>query len=212
MQLTSTKTGTVRAARRVPVRSLVVSAMLSAVAFVLMYIEFSIPAVIPFFVKLDISDLPELLAAFALGPIYGVTVTFLKNLLFIIFHGTSSAYVGELFNFLMGAAFSFTAGLIYHLKKSRKTALLGSVAGSALMAVLSVPLNYFVVYPAFVVAYGLPLEEIISLYQAILPSSDSLLKCLVIFNLPFTFFKGMLDAFLCFLIYKPLSPILHGGK
>lgn len=188
---------------------LTVTAMLSAVAFALMFIEFPIPALIPSFVKLDISDLPELLAAFSLGPVYGVTVTFLKNLLHILIKGTSSAYVGELFNFLMGSVFAFSAGMIYQWKKSRKTALIGSVAGAVLMAVLSVPLNYFLVYPAYVVCYGLPLDAIIGMYQAILPSADSLIKCLVIFNMPFTFCKGLLDVALCFLIYKPLSPLLH---
>ena len=106
---------------------LTVTAMLSTVAFLLMFIEFPIPALIPAFVKLDISDLPELLAAFSLGPIYGVIVTLLKNVLFSVLHGTSSAYVGELFNFIMGSVFSFTAGFIYQRKKSRKSALTGAL-------------------------------------------------------------------------------------
>ena len=186
-----------------------VASMLSAVAFVLMYVEFPIPALIPSFIKLDVSDLPELLAAFALGPIWGVVVTLAKNLLFSILHGTSSNYVGELCNFLLGSVFSFTAGLIYHHGKTRKSALLGAVAGAALMAVVSVPVNYFIVYPAYVVVYGMPMEAIVGMYQAIRPNADSLMKCLVMFNLPFTFCKGLLDVALCFLIYKPLSPILH---
>ena len=161
-----------RAAGRSRTHKVTVTAMLSAVAFVLMFIEFPIPALIPAFVKLDISDLPELLAAFSLGPVYGVVVAFLKNLLFAVLHGTS-------------------------------------VIGTLLMAVLSVPLNYFVVYPAYVVCYHLPLETIIGMYQAIRPSVDGLLECLLVFNMPFTFFKGLLDVALCFLIYKPLSPLLH---
>ena len=184
---------------------LTVTAMLSTVAFLLMFIEFPIPALIPAFVKLDISDLPELLAAFSLGPIYGVIVTLLKTVL----HGTSSAYVGELFNFIMGSVFSFTAGFIYQRRKSRKSALTGALVGALLMAVLSVPLNYFVVYPAYVVCYHLPLEAIIGMYQAIRPSTNGLLECLMVFNMPFTFVKGMIDVALCFLIYKPLSPLLH---
>ena len=188
---------------------LAVAGMLSAVAFILMYIEFPIPALIPAFIKLDVSDLPELLAAFALGPIWGVIVTLLKNVLFCILHGTSSQYVGELCNFLLGGVFSFTAGLVYHRGKTRKSALLGAVAGAALMALVSVPVNYFIVYPAYVVVYGMPMEAIIGMYQAIRPGADNLMKCLVMFNLPFTFCKGMLDVLLCFLIYKPLSPILH---
>ncbi|MBE7002811.1 MAG: ECF transporter S component [Ruminococcaceae bacterium] len=188
---------------------LAVAGMLSAVAFVLMYIEFPIPALIPAFIKLDVSDLPELLAAFALGPVWGVVVTLLKNILFSILHGTSSNYVGELCNFLLGSVFSLTAGLIYHRGKSRKTALLGAIAGAVLMALISVPVNYFVVYPAYVVVYGMPMEAIIGMYQSINASADSLMKCLVLFNLPFTLCKGLLDVVLCFLIYKPLSPILH---
>ena len=137
-----------RAAGRSRTHKVTVTAMLSAVAFVLMFIEFPIPALIPAFVKLDISDLPELLAAFSLGPVYGVVVAFLKNLLFAVLHGTSSAYVGELFNFLMGSVFAFSAGFVYRRNKSRRGALLGAVIGTLLMAVLSVPLNYFVVYPA----------------------------------------------------------------
>lgn len=188
---------------------LTVTAMLSTVAFLLMFIEFPIPALIPAFVKLDISDLPELLAAFSLGPVYGVVVSLLKNVLFSVLHGTSSAYVGEMFNFIMGAVFSFSAGFIYRKHKSRRGALIGALVGAALMSVLSVPLNYFVVYPAYVVFYKLPLESIVGMYQAIRPSANGLLECLLVFNMPFTFFKGMLDVALCFLIYKPLSPLLH---
>lgn len=199
----------IRAASRARTHKLTVTAMLSAVAFVLMFIEFPIPALIPAFVKLDISDLPELLAAFSLGPVYGVVVSLLKNILFSILHGTSSAYVGEVFNFIMGAVFAFSAGLVYRLHKSRRGALIGAITGALLMSVLSVPLNYFVVYPAYVVCYELPMEAILGMYQAIRPGADGLLECLLTFNMPFTFFKGMIDVALCFLIYKPLSPLLH---
>ena len=87
--------------------------------------------------------------------------------------------------------------------------------GAVLMAVVSVPSNYFFVYPAYVKVYGMHLEAIIGAYQAILgtiaevPSSNALLNCLLVFNVPFTFCKGLLDVGLCFLIYKPLSPLLH---
>ena len=84
--------------------------------------------------------------------------------------------------------------------------------GAAVMALFSLPLNYFVTYPMYVNVYGLPMEAILGMYNAILPGTDSLLKALVIFNLPFTFFKGMLDVALTFLVYKPLSPVLHGRR
>lgn len=189
-----------------------VAAMLSAIAFLLMFLEFPLPMLIPSFIKLDISDLPELLAAFALGPGYGVLVTFMKNLLFAFLHGTSSAYIGELSNFLLGAIFSWISGRIYWKspnRKSRKDAVIGSVLGALLMGIAAVPLNYFIVYPAYVKCYGLPLDGIIGMYRSILPSVDGLLECLLIFNLPFTVMKGLICVVLCLLIYKPLSPLLH---
>ena len=192
--------------------NLTVAAMLSAVAFILMFIEFPIPMLIPAFIKMDFSDLPALLGAFALGPVYGVIISFMKNLLHIVIKGTSTACVGELSNFILGAIFSAVAGYLYKHHKSRKTAIIGAVAGAVAMGVLSVPSNYFVVYPAYVQFYHMPLEAILGMYQAILPSADSLIKCLILFNLPFTLVKGLLDAVLCMLIYKPLSPILHGRR
>ncbi len=212
---------------RIPIRKLCIAAMLSAIAFVLMFLEFPIPALIPPFVKMDFSDLPALLGAFALGPVYGIVIEFVKNLLHILIKGTSSAGIGELFNFICGAVFAFVAGIIYLYRKpksdsgltkeeirrkGRLAAILSSLLGSLAMAVVSVPLNYFIVYPAYVVCYGMPLDSIIGMYHEILPSAGGLFTCLVIFNLPFTFVKGILDALICFFIYKPLSPVLHKGS
>ena len=191
---------------------LAVAAMLTAVAFILQFIEFSIP-LMPAFVKLDISDLPALLGTFSLGPVYGVAIQLVKNLIHLPFG--HSAGVGELSNFLLGAVFAFVAGIIYKRHKSRKSALIGSIVGAVAMAIISLPLNYFFIYPAFVVVYGMPLEAIIGMYQeimgsvALVPTQDALFNCLLIFNVPFTLFKGVLDVVLCFLIYKPLSPLLH---
>ena len=185
---------------------LAVAALLAAVAAVLQFIEFSIP-LMPAFIKLDISDLPALLGTFSLGPVYGAAIQLVKNLLHLPFG--SSAGVGELSNFLLGAVFAFIAGMVYKNHKKRSGALWGSVAGAAAMALISLPINYFIVYPAYVVFYEMPLDAIVGMYQAILPAADSLWKCLLIFNVPFTFCKGMIDVGLCFLIYKPLSPLLH---
>ena len=184
------------------VRVLTGTAMLGAVAAVLMYLEFPIP-IMPAFVKLDVSELPALIASFAYGPVSGILVCLIKNL--IKLPSTSTAAVGELFNFVMGALFVGVAGLIYKRNKTRKGAIVGALLGALVMAVVSVPYNYFIVYPAYVVMYHLPLDAIIGMYQAINPNVNGLLACLLVFNLPFTFVKGALDAVLCFLVYKPLS-------
>ena len=187
-----------------------VAALLAAVAAVLQFVEFSIP-IMPAFVKLDISDLPALLGTFSLGPVYGVAIQLVKNLLHLPFG--SSACVGELSNFLLGATFAFIAGIIYKKHKNRSGALWGSVAGAAAMALISLPLNYFIVYPAYVVLYGLPLEAIVGMYQEILgtrgadsPTGNALFNCLLVFNVPFTLCKGLLDVALCFLDLQALQP------
>lgn len=205
------------------VRNLAVAGMLSAVAFVLMFLDFPLPMLIPPFVKMDFSDLPALLSAFALGPVYGVVVSLLKNILHILIAGTTTACAGELSNFLMGAVFTYSAGWIYRHHKNRKGALIAALAGAVIMGVLSVPINYFISYPAYIKFFGLPAEAILDMYQSVwglwqsafgiqLPALSGLTECLIIFNAPFTLLKGLADVLLCFLVYKPLSPILHGKR
>lgn len=180
--------------------------MLTAVAVVLQYIEVSIP-IVPSFIKLDFSDLPELIGSFAIGPTAGVLICFLKNLIHLPFG--SSAAVGELSNFILGAVFVFVAGVIYKIKKTKTTALIGCLVGALSMALISIISNYFIVYPAYAnLWFDGDMNLIINMYKLILPSSDTLLKSLLIFNLPFTFVKGLIDSVLAMIIYKPLSNLI----
>lgn len=186
-------------------RILTVTGILSALGAVLMVLEFPVPFM-PSFVKFDFSELPALLAAFSMGPVSGVAVCLVKNLIHLPFSSTGG--VGELCNFLLGVCFVLPAGVLYRMKKNRRAALIGSVGGAAVMALCSLPLNYFVSYPVY--TKFLPLDAIIGMYQELLPGVNGLLQCLLIFNLPFTLLKGLVDTLLVFLIYKRLSPVLHG--
>ena len=183
--------------------------MLAAIATVLMFLDFSVP-VIPSFVKMDISELPALLASFSLGPVSGIVVCLLKNVFNLIFHGSTGG-IGELCNFLLGATFVGIAGLIYKYKKTRTGAVIGALAGAVAMAVISIPVNYFISYPVYAAMFG-GMDKILAAYNAIRPGSDGLMECLLVFNAPFTLVKGLIDAVLTFLIYKPLSPVLHGRR
>ncbi|MBQ8382707.1 MAG: ECF transporter S component [Clostridia bacterium] len=198
---------TITARRKIHLRiwRIAMTALLSALATVLMMLSFSVPFM-PSFIKLDFSELPALLASFSLGPISGVAVCLIKNLINLPL--TTTGGVGELANFLMGVTFVLPAGLIYRYRKTRLGALIASGSGALAMALCSLPLNYFVSYPAY--TKFLPIDAIVGMYQALLPSMDGLLMCLVTFNMPFTLLKGLLDVLLCFLIYKPLSPLLQG--
>lgn len=191
--------------KRFSPRNLAMVGMLSAVSFILMFLQFSVP-VMPPFIKLDISELPALLGAFAMGPVEGVVICLIKNLLHLT--RTSTVGVGELSNFLLGAVFVFVAGFIYQKKKTRTGAIIASVSGALVMAVFSVASNYFLVYPFYTSL--MPMDKIIEAYQMINPKVNGLLQALIWFNMPFVFCKGMLDVLITFLIYKPLSPIIKG--
>ncbi len=194
-------------ARRGSLRMITVTGILAAMGAVLMALEFPVPFM-PSFVKFDFSELPALLATFSMGPVSGVLVCLVKNLIHLPFGSTGG--VGELCNFLLGVCFVLPAGIVYKLRKNRRAALIGSLGGAVAMALCSVPLNYFISYPVY--TKFLPLDAIIGMYQELLPGVNGLLQCLVIFNLPFTLLKGLLDTLLVFLIYKHLSPILHGKR
>lgn len=182
------------------------TAMLSAIAFVLMFLEFSVP-IMPSFIKMDLSELPALIGAFAMGPVSGVLICLIKNLLHLFM--TTTGGVGELSNFVLGASFVIPAGLVYRKWKSKKSAVIGAVAGAVLMAVISIFSNYFIVYPVY---YNFMSEEaILAAYQMIFPGVKNMLQCLIVFNVPFTFVKGIFSVVITVLIYKPLSPFLKGA-
>lgn len=187
-------------------RQIAATGMLVAVAVILQYIELPVPILMPTFIKFDFSDLPALIGAFAFGPVIGVIIELIKNLIHCL--ASQSATVGELSNFLLGAVFTFIAGFIYKRSKTKKNAIIGGILGAVIMGLFSIPSNYFVVYPFY---YNfMPEEVVLSMYQVILPSMKSIMQCLIVFNLPFTIIKGLLSVLITVLIYKPLSPILKG--
>ncbi len=189
--------------KKVNVRRLTITAMLAAVSSVLMFFSFNVP-LMPSFIKMDFSELPALFASITLGPVAGVVVCLVKNLVNLFFSTTGG--VGELSNFLLGAFFVLPAGFLCRKDKSYKNAIIGSLIGAAIMALFSVASNYFVIYPVY---YNfLPEEAVLGMYQAINPGVHSVLDALWVFNMPFTFIKGLCSAVIAILLYKPLLPVL----
>lgn len=191
--------------KKTNVRAITVTAIMGALSTVLMMIEFSIP-IMPSFIKLDFSELPALITSFAYGPVWGITVCLIKNLIHMFV--SSTGCIGEISNFILGAVFVGVAGLIYKKKKDKKSALISCLISSAVMAVFSVFSNYFVVYPLYIKVLGMTEEMILGMYQAILPAVDNLFEAILIFNLPFNFVKTIIVSVICFVLYKRLSPIM----
>ncbi len=187
------------------IRKICVTSIMAALAAVMMFLEFSVP-IMPWFLKFDFSELPALITSFAFGPLWGVLVCLIKNLVKLF--NTQTAGIGELANFILGAVFVFISGTVYKKNKSKKSAVIGTVIGAVAMAAISFPVNYYVVYPVY--EKFMSLEDIIKAYNDILPSIKNLAQSLIIFNIPFTLAKGMINAVITFIIYKKISPVLKG--
>ncbi len=189
------------------IRKLTVTAIMSALSYALMMIQFPVPFM-PFFIEFDISELPALITSFAFGPHFGIVVCLLKNAIHCLVSETFT--VGELSNFILGAVFVGIAGLVYMIKKNRKYALIGALVGSLAMAVVCFFSNMYITYPFYAEVFTGGMDAILGLYQAILPSMDSIWKSILVFNVPFTFAKGLVSVVITFLVYRKLSPILKG--
>lgn len=180
-------------------------AMLSVIGFVLMYFQLPLTFVAPPFMKLDISDLPVLMGAFTMGPVYGIIIAALKNLMHIIFKGTMTAGVGELSNFIISSTFALVSSYIYRKHKTYKGAVLSMTVGVLAMTILAMTSNYFVVFPL----YGkvMPMDAIIAMGSAITPKITGLFTMMIYSVLPFNLIKGFTTSAVMMLVYKKISPL-----
>jgi riboflavin transporter FmnP len=190
-------------------RKIAMIGMFSAVAGILMLFEVTIPFIAPTFYKIDISELPVLICGFAFGPVAGVMTEFVKIIIKLIFKPTSTAFVGELANFCVGSTMVLTATIIYHIKKNKKTAIIGCVAGTLVMSVFGTLFNAVYLLPTFAVMYGMPLDALIAMGTAINGNITGVYTFVAFCVAPLNLIKGTIVSILTFVLYKPLSPILH---
>ena len=196
------------------VRFMVRIAMLSAVSVLLCMPMFEIPMFLPW-MKLDFSTMPALLAGFAMGPLQGMTVVLIKCLIHIPM-GTTGG-IGELADFMCSAALVIPAAVIYHraraknaaredkVARNRKAALVGMLVGVVLLVVTSVITNRFILLPMYAKFAGM--EGISAMADN--PSITSLTTLFIYGVIPFNVVKGLALSLVTFILYKPLSPLLH---
>lgn len=181
--------------------------LLAVIAFLLMYIELPIP-IFPTFLKIDISDLPALLGAFALGPVAGVIIELVKNILHGVF-ASSTALVGEFANFLVGSCLVLVSGYIYKVRKTKGSAMVGLLVGVVCMSIFASILNYFVILPLYESLLKFPITGIIAAGSAINHNITDLNSFVIWMILPFNLFKGVIISIMTLALYKSISPILH---
>jgi riboflavin transporter FmnP len=192
------------------VQWLVKVAVLGALATVLMLVEFPIMFLAPNFYKLDFSEIPVVVGAFALGPMAGVAIEAIKVFLNFAVEGTQTAGVGEIANFLIGCAYVVPAAIFYTLRKSRKSAVLGMAVGTLSVAAVGAVLNAYVLLPAYAYAFQAPIEAFIAMGTAVNPAITDLTTFILFAVVPFNLVKGLMISVIVFVIYKRVSPLLKG--
>ena len=194
-------------------RKMAVIGMFSALATVLMLFEIPLPFA-PGFYKLDFSELPILIGAYAFGPASGVMMEFIKILLKLVIKGTSTAFVGELANFAVGCSFILPASIIYEFKKNKKHAIVGSIVGTIVLTVFGTAFNAIYLLPAFAALYGMPLDSLIGMGTAVNPlvQEGNIVTFVIACVAPLNLIKGTANSIVTLLVYKPLSPIIKGNR
>jgi riboflavin transporter FmnP len=181
--------------------------LLSVMAFLLMYIELPLP-IFPEFLKIDVSDLPALLGAFALGPVAGVIVELVKNILHGMLAG-KTAFVGELANFLVGSCLVLVSGYIYKARKSKGGAIVALLIGVTVMSVFAGMLNYLLILPLYEKVLGIPVAAVVGMGSKINHNIKDLNSFIIWSIIPFNFLKGIVVSGVTLSLYKSVSPLLH---
>ena len=187
------------------VNKTVIMAMLSAIAVLLMYFDFPIPFIAPGFYKIDFSEIPVLIGSFMLGPCAGVIIEAVKVILHFCMKGTTTAFVGDFANFILGCMYVVPAAIIYHTKKTRKMAMISLIAGGVILVIAGMLLNAWYLLPKYSELYGIPLDVLIAMGTKVNASITDVFSFVALAVAPFNIIKALIDGIVTVILYKYLS-------
>lgn len=190
-------------------RNIVKVGILSAMSFVLMFIQFPLP-IAPPFMKVDLADVPALIGGFSMGPIYGVLIQLIKNILNLT--KTSTGGVGEMSNFIVGGLFVFVAAMIYRKKKTKHTATIALIVGMVIMTLAATFSNAFIIFPLYGKIMGVGMDAFVQMTHKVNGLVESYFSLMVFAIVPFNLIKGTIEIIVTKLLYKHVSGILHDRK
>lgn len=162
--------------------------VLSAIAFILQLMYITKVANV---FEVEFSDFPAIMGTLALGPVAGVLIELIKNLLHLPF--TTTGGVGELANFVVNGILVLTVGLVYKFNKTKKGAVIALILGCIIMPLTAALVNYCIMVPLFMP--DAPHE--IKLNFALTTAT------------PFNFVRAIVLSLITVYSYKRLSSILH---
>ena len=202
--------GTIKTNKVFTTSTLVKVGILGAIGYILMFISAPLPMLFPEFLKIDISDLTALLGGIALGPIAGLAIEFLKNLLQFSTGMSTTGGVGELANFLIGGSFVWTVSFIYAKKRNISGVVIGLISGIIVMTIVGCLANYFIILPFY--STIMPIEVVIGMGSAINPVIVDKITFIIWIIAPFNLLKAVIMSVLTLPIYKRTEKILNKVK
>ena len=185
-------------------------AMLGVLAYLVMFFEFALP-IFPSFLKMDFSELVPLIGSLALGPMAGMLVELIKNLLHWV-TVSSTGGVGEIGNFVVGSAFVMTAGFIYKSHKTKKGAMAALACSVIAMVIAGAIVNYFITVPFYGAVFFRDaggVDGVVQMSAALIPAIHSKLTRILYAFCPFNLIKGVVLSIITIPLYKHVSPLLH---
>ena len=193
-----------------PARRVSIIGISAAIAAVLHVLDFPLVILAPEFYKLDFSELPVLLCGFYLGPSATVICERVKILLKLLLNGTSTAFAGDLANFVVGCSLVLPATVFYHAHKSKHSAIIGLAIGTLAMTVFGSAFNAVYLLPKFAQLYGIPLDTIIAMGTAIRGGVSNISTFVLLCVAPLNLLKGTVVSVLTMLLYKRVARPLFG--
>ena len=196
---------TIKKQRLMSTNTMTKVAVLSAISYILMFISLPIPGIFPDFLKIDISDVPAIFGGMSLGPVAGFIIVFIKNL-FQAMTASTTAWIGEIANLLIGGSYVVIVSLIYRHKKDIKGLLIGFILGTIAMIIVGCLTNYYMLLPFY--AKVMPMEAIISMGNIINPRITDLGSFVIWMIAPFNLVKAVLISLITLPLYKKMEVIL----
>lgn len=195
--------------KKMSIKNLVLIAMLGALSFVIMLIEFPLPFIAPAVYELDFSEVPALIGTFAMGPVAGIIIEFIKIVVKVFFKPTTTAYVGEFANFAIACSMIIPAGIVYQYKRTKKGAIIGMIAGTITMVIAGCFINAYIMLPWYANALFGSIDPIIKMGSAVNSGVTDLFTFVVLTVAPFNAIKGVLVSILTFLLYKRVAGLIR---
>lgn len=193
---------------RMPVRKIAQTAMLGAVSAVLMYLQFPVPFIAPPFFHINFAEVPVLIGGFAMGPVAGAVIEFIKIAINLLFKGTQTMFISEFASFLMGVSMVVPAAIYYRSNKTKKSALIALVIGSVCTTVVTTLANAFMTLPAYAKVMGVDISAIVAMGTAVRGSATTLLTFCLYIVAPFNIIKAALNSVVTLLLYKRLRKVI----